>query len=246
MVGLDEKGLCAIPNVGGHPARKIVEFRDTGVGAGAGLVHHVIDEAGLLLREPAPGAAAVPQGLVGGAAWLLVAALPGLRARWAVARAAGGLIRRMLGVRLSVTGQIPPGARPLVVVANHASFIDGLVVMLCVPGPLRFVASERFAAQRIAGPFLRRIGCEFVRPGGPEQAAAATRRLAVALAAGRSLAIWPEGSLDPAPGLRPFHLGAFEAAAASGTPVIPVGIRGTRDVLRPAAGSRGEPRSASP
>lgn len=170
--------------------------------------------------------------LIGGPAWLLVAALPGLRVRWAVARAAGGLLRRALGIPLRVTGQFPSG-RPFVIVANHASFIDALVLLLCLPEPVRFAAAQRFAAQRLAGPFLRRIGCEFLQPGGPQQAASATRRLATVLAAGHSLAVWPEGSLHPAPGLRPFHLGAFQAAVDAGVPVIPVGIRGTRDVVRP-------------
>jgi 1-acyl-sn-glycerol-3-phosphate acyltransferase len=45
--------------------------------------------------------------------------------------------------------------------------------------------------------------------------------------------IFPEGSLSARPGLRVFHLGAFEAATSSNCPVIPVGIRGSREVLRP-------------
>jgi 1-acyl-sn-glycerol-3-phosphate acyltransferase len=57
--------------------------------------------------------------------------------------------------------------------------------------------------------------------------------LAAALTSGRSLVVWPEGALDPAPGLRPFHLGAFEAAATTGTPVVPAAIRGSRELLRP-------------
>jgi len=50
--------------------------------------------------------------------------------------------------------------------------------------------------------FLRRIGAEFVSPDRPQDAVAATRRLTAVLAAGRSLAVWPEGSLSPAPGVR--------------------------------------------
>ena len=44
-----------------------------------------------------------------------------------------------------------------------------------------------------------------------------------------------EGSIAQVAGLRPFHLGAFAVASATGCPVIPVGIRGTRDILRPGA-----------
>jgi len=170
---------------------------------------------------------------VGVPAWLLIATLPRLRQRWAVLRGAARLLRRLLAIRVNVSGQVPERASPFVAVANHASFIDGLVLVLCLPGPVCFAAAGRFAAQRIAGLFLRRIGAEFVYGAQPHQATASTAHLAAALAGGRSLAVWPEGALDPAPGLRSFHLGAFEAAASTGAPVIPAGLHGTRDVLRP-------------
>ena len=143
---------------------------------------------------------------------------------------------------LTVTGRVPADTGRFVATANHASLIDGLLLVLCLPGPVCFVAGEKFATQRVAGPFLRRIGCEFVHRAEPERAAADTRRLADALRNGRSLAVWPEGSLDSAPGVRAFHLGAFEAATATSTPVLPVGIQGSRDVVRP--GSRLPRRSA--
>jgi 1-acyl-sn-glycerol-3-phosphate acyltransferase len=171
--------------------------------------------------------------VVGVPAWLLIVTLPRLRARWAVLRGAARLLRRLLAIRVTVTGQPPERASPFVAVANHASFIDGLILVLCLPGPVCFAAAGKFAAQRIAGLFLRQIGAEFVYGAQPHQATASAAHLAAALASGRSLAVWPEGALDPAPGLRPFHLGAFEAAASTGSPVIPVGIHGTRDVLRP-------------
>ncbi|MGZ9076126.1 MAG: lysophospholipid acyltransferase family protein, partial [Burkholderiaceae bacterium] len=46
-----------------------------------------------------------------------------------------------------------------------------------------------------------------------------------------SLLVFPEGTFVARPGLLPFHLGAFLAAASAGVPVLPVTIRGSRDVL---------------
>jgi 1-acyl-sn-glycerol-3-phosphate acyltransferase len=46
------------------------------------------------------------------------------------------------------------------------------------------------------------------------------------------LMFFPEGTLTRAPGLLPFHMGAFRAAAETGAPVYPVVIRGTRSILR--------------
>jgi 1-acyl-sn-glycerol-3-phosphate acyltransferase len=43
---------------------------------------------------------------------------------------------------------------------------------------------------------------------------------------------FPEGGFERAPGLAPFHLGAFMAAAEAGLPVVPVALRGTRSILR--------------
>ena len=49
---------------------------------------------------------------------------------------------------------------------------------------------------------------------------------------GASLVIFPEGTFTRAPGLRPFRMGAFLLASRTGTPLAPVGINGTRSVLR--------------
>lgn len=58
------------------------------------------------------------------------------------------------------------------------------------------------------------------------------QRIKDALAHGHSVIIFPEGTFTSVTGLRSFHLGAFEIAAATGTPVIPLTLRGTRSVLR--------------
>ena len=169
---------------------------------------------------------------VGLPVWLVVLLLPTLDARWRVLRAAGRVVCRLCGVTLQVSGT-PQRAEACVVVANHASFIDGLILVLCLPSPVAFVAGGEFAAQRIAGPFLRRLGCEFVNRDDPQQLRRDAARITGILRDGRSVAFFPEGSVHRAVGLRPFHLGAFAAACDSGVPVVPVGIRGSRDVVRP-------------
>ena len=49
-----------------------------------------------------------------------------------------------------------------------------------------------------------------------------------ALAAGESMFVFPEGRFVRAPGLLPFRLGAFRAAAEAGRPPVPVALTGTR------------------
>jgi 1-acyl-sn-glycerol-3-phosphate acyltransferase len=118
-------------------------------------------------------------------------------------------------------------------VANHASFVDGLVLVLAFPDPVVLVASTELARARVVGSFLRRLGCVFVERGDPGQGRASVDALTGLLAGGERVALFPEGSITRAPGLRPFRLGAFAAAARTGSPVVPVGISGTRDLLRP-------------
>ncbi|MEW8152491.1 MAG: lysophospholipid acyltransferase family protein, partial [Candidatus Thiodiazotropha endolucinida] len=64
------------------------------------------------------------------------------------------------------------------------------------------------------------------------RSATATEEFAKQLAAGRSLAIYPEGTFRAEPGLLPFHMGAFVTAAKSGATVLPVTLRGTRAILQ--------------
>jgi 1-acyl-sn-glycerol-3-phosphate acyltransferase len=49
---------------------------------------------------------------------------------------------------------------------------------------------------------------------------------------GESVFFFPEGTFTAEEGVRPFQLGAFKAAVATGTPIIPVSLAGTRKVLR--------------
>jgi 1-acyl-sn-glycerol-3-phosphate acyltransferase len=164
--------------------------------------------------------------------WALLALLPGRRLRWSAAAATARAALRLTGTPVRVHGHSPPPGAA-VIVANHASWLDGIVLTATLPGPMRFVAGEVFTHQALAGLVLRRIGTVFVERWDRQQGVADAAHLADLTRAGSRLAVFPEGGLAPLPGLRPFHLGGFAAAAAGGAPVIPVAIRGTRWILRP-------------
>ena len=76
------------------------------------------------------------------------------------------------------------------------------------------------------------FGSVFVERFDVQQAAGHADELAEAAKAGRSLAIFPEGTVLRRPGLLPFRTGAFQVAAHAGIPVVPVALRGVRSVLR--------------
>jgi 1-acyl-sn-glycerol-3-phosphate acyltransferase len=165
--------------------------------------------------------------------WILSLAPVSLRTRCSIARALGRALCGAMRIRLEFEGAPPDVARPLVVAANHPSFIDALALFLAFREPVVFVTSTDLERHRLLGPVLRRFGCVFIDRGKPERSAASVARLVSSVRRGRHLVIFPEGSLSRAFGLRPFHQGAFVTATEVGCAVVPVGIRGTRHVLRP-------------
>ena len=175
-------------------------------------------------------------GLVCGPLWVAVAVRRSVAARWALTCRAIEVLRRLTGLGLAVEGDPAALPRPCVVVANHASFIDGALLIRVLASPAIFMVGSEFGEQRLVGSFLRRIGCVFVHRGSAEHSVAELAGLASELEHGARLIAFPEGGLARTPALRPFRLGAFAVASAARCPVVPVGIRGTRDVLRP--GSR--------
>ncbi len=171
--------------------------------------------------------------LTAAASGLAVILLPRRSWRWSVVQGGLRLLARCSGIPVTIQGREHlPRDRPCIVVANHASYLDGYLLIAALSGEFSFVAKAELQQRRSVALVLRRLGTEFVERFDLQQGAADTRRLISRARAGRSLMFFPEGTFTRAPGLRPFHLGAFLAAAETGLPVVPVAIRGTRSILR--------------
>jgi 1-acyl-sn-glycerol-3-phosphate acyltransferase len=162
--------------------------------------------------------------------WLVVATLRRPSPSWALCHRAARLFLRLAGLPLAVTGEPPQG--PCVVIANHASYLDGLLLVAALRRPLAFVAKRELGEQFVAGYFLRGLGAEFVERFEVARSVDDARRLTALARSGKTLAFFPEGTFTRAAGLRPFYMGAFLAAADSRLPLVPVAIRGSRAVLR--------------
>ncbi len=168
-------------------------------------------------------------------ALLLALPAPTLGLRRRIARRGAGLFFRLAGIPLSVAGEqrLPAGA--CVVVANHASYLDGVILQAALPPRFTFVIKREMVRVPLAGLLLRRLGSEFVERFDRHKGAADTRRVLRAALDGQALAFFPEGTFTERVGLARFHAGAFVAAARAGSPVVPAVIRGARRVLPPAA-----------
>lgn len=172
-------------------------------------------------------------GLLGSLTWTAVALLPRLMWRRRLSGAAARLFLRLAGISLQIEGLDRLRRQDVrVLVANHASYLDGLLLCAALPAEFSFVAKRELAGQRIAGHFLRKIGTCFVERFDLQRSAADAERLAAALQAGQSLVLFPEGTLSREPGLLPFRMGAFVLAARADVALVPVAIAGSRMVLR--------------
>jgi 1-acyl-sn-glycerol-3-phosphate acyltransferase len=165
-------------------------------------------------------------------AWLAVMVIPRLSWRWSIVRAIARRGLTMIGVPISVIGldRIPKGNSMLVF--NHASYADLIVLAAILPGEPLYVAKRELAGQFFAGPFLRRLGVLFVERYDVSGRLADTEAVVAGAQGGRNVVFFPEGTFTRRPGLSAFYLGAFKVAADAGLPILPGVICGTRTILR--------------
>jgi len=166
-------------------------------------------------------------------AWLLVALLPRESWRWAAVRAALSALFSIARVKVTVDGlQDIPGKGPVILTSNHASYLDGALLVYALPDRFSFVAKAELRENFITRILLSRLGSYFVERFDVQKSiedAKAIQRLA---ASGRRIVYFPEGTLSRMAGLLPFQTGAFAAAISASAVIQPVVIRGSRHVLR--------------
>jgi len=149
-------------------------------------------------------------------------------------RAVAGRFLRFVGValtktyppwRLRVEGRWPAGG-PFVVVANHQSMLD-ILLLSHLPREMKWVAKEALFRVPWVGWMLRMSGDIPVRRGDAESGGEALARAKAYLARGMSVMIFPEGTRSTTGRLLPFKSGAFRLAIEAGVPVLPVAVNGT-------------------
>ena len=164
--------------------------------------------------------------------------LPQLRQRRAVAGWFSRAFMRVAGIPFRVKGLERLPHIPCVVVANHASYIDAIVIVAALPPDFSFVIKKETERVPLVGLLLRRLGSQFVERFDRHKGASDARRVLRAASSGQSLMFFPEGTFDETRQIRRFLNGAFATAARTKMPVVAVAIHGTRDVLPPGGGVR--------
>ena len=165
-------------------------------------------------------------------ALMCVAVAPTQRHAYRAARFLAKLIFVFWGMQPSIRGlEHLQRSDPHILAANHASYLDGVLLFASLPQPHSFAIKIEIAAFAPLRFFLTRIGMRFVDRVDAHKNIAQTRRLIELSRRGVKLAFFPEGTFRREPGLLPFRLGAFRVASLAQVPIVPLVIRDSRKVL---------------
>ena len=135
---------------------------------------------------------------------------------------------RIFGIHLRVDGIVPKS--PVLVAANHVSYLDILALATLVPG--RFVAKKEMRAWPFFGIMGEWLGTLFIDRGDARASQRTVRQAGKILAAGTSIILFPEGTTSDGKRVGDFFAAPFEIASGAVASTIPVALR-YEDVLCP-------------
>jgi fatty-acyl-CoA synthase len=166
-------------------------------------------------------------------AWLYVLISTSRKSAARVTTASLRAFLKMAGWRVRVDGRehLRENA-PRMLVANHTSYADIVLLMAALGTDYHFVAKAEVMSMPFFRTFLRKLGHFAFRREDPRARLQQAEQIEDALRRGESVFVFPEGTFTAQSGVRPFHLGAFKAAIAAQREIVPIALEGTRRVLR--------------
>jgi 1-acyl-sn-glycerol-3-phosphate acyltransferase len=126
-----------------------------------------------------------------------------------------------LAIKLVVNGQ-PPQAGPVLLAANHISWID--ILVMHAARHCRFVSKSDVKRWPLVGKLASAAGTIYIERESRRDALRVVHQMAECLVRGDVLAVFPEGTTGDGTHVMPFHANLIQAAIASGAPVQPVAL----------------------
>jgi 1-acyl-sn-glycerol-3-phosphate acyltransferase len=126
----------------------------------------------------------------------------------------------LLGVQLELCGR--PATGPVLLVANHISWLD--ILVMHAAGHCRFVSKADVRHWPLIGTLATGAGTLYIERESRRDAMRVVHRMAESLKRGEVLAIFPEGTTSDGHSLLPFHGNLVQAAISAGVPVQPVAL----------------------
>lgn len=149
---------------------------------------------------------------------------------WTTRRVSWPFRRFWLDVEIDGADNVPPSG-PVVLAANHLSFLDSLLLMYSLPRPVFFLGKAEYLSGRVTRRLFPAAGMIPVDRTG-RGLARSLDQAAQRLAGGDIIGIFPEGTRSRDGLLHRGHPGVAHLALRAGAPVVPVGIVGT-DLAQP-------------
>ena len=137
-------------------------------------------------------------------------------------------VRLYLGLRREGLEHLPRRG-PLIIVSNHVSYMDAILLGSATPRPIHFMVLQWMYDLPLLRWFYWGMGTVPVQADGADSNA--IRRAVKVLNKGHVLGIFPEGTRSPDGRIGETRPGAAMLAALSGAPVIPVFIDGAREAM---------------
>lgn len=132
-------------------------------------------------------------------------------------------LNRILGLKVHMQGELSP-KRPLMLVSNHCSYVDILLLGSCLP--IAFTPKKEIARWPVIGFCSKLAGCVFVERT-PKAIAATRTEIAKRLATGRVMCIFAEGTTNNGTDLKPFKSSLFSLAEGTDIAIQPAALRYT-------------------
>ncbi len=128
----------------------------------------------------------------------------------------------IMGITLVARGT-PPASGPLLLVANHISWLD--ILVMDAAHPARFVSKADVKQWPVLGALITGAGTLYIERASRRDAMRVVHQMAAALTAGDTLAVFPEGTTHDGRTLLPFHANLIQAAISAHAPALPVALQ---------------------
>jgi len=137
------------------------------------------------------------------------------------------LVHTVYRVRRAGLERVPDDG-PAVIVCNHVSYVDALVITAACRRPIRWVMDHRIFRIPFLSFFFRTVRAIPIAPAkeDPEGLQQAYDAIAAALEAGDLVGLFPEGRLTADGEMSPFRPGIAQIVARTPVPVIPMALSG--------------------
>lgn len=149
------------------------------------------------------------------------------KAMWALTRAWSKLWLLLAGMPVRVYGSFPTEGR-FVIISNHVSYLDAIVIFAILPRYFRPLAKAEIAKAPLFGFIYSQIALLIDRSSAHSRAKS-TKLMWRTLEEECDVFIFPEGTFNETPEpMKPFHDGAFRMAIKTGTPILPLILPDTK------------------